>query len=123
MTLCYISGMVKMERARDRASPSGAGHRPERVRHGAAASGKRLYNLGVEKRATMDEAVFDMIGGNCIPLFQGKGGPLLYCRDRGEAVHFDPENEPAQSEGSLCGVRAYQHLPVAAAGTHPGSAD
>lgn len=36
VTLCYISGMVKMERASDYVlRPLGAGHRPERVRHGA----------------------------------------------------------------------------------------
>ena len=45
----------------------------ERIRKGA------LYNLGVEKRATMDEAVFDMIGGNCILFFPGADkGSTLY---------------------------------------------
>ena len=61
----------------------------ERIRKGA------LYNLGVEKRATMDEAVFDMIGGNCILFFPGEKEVLSFNVGTEEKRSIsDPENEP-----------------------------
>lgn len=61
----------------------------ERIRKGA------LYNLGVEKRATMDEAVFDMIGGNCILFFPGEKEALSFNVGTEEKRSIsDPENEP-----------------------------
>ena len=99
VTLCYISGMVKMERASDYVlrplaqdtvlSGCGMAQAMERIRKGA------LYNLGVEKRATMDEAVFDMIGGNCILFFPGEKEALSFNVGTEEKRSIsDPENEP-----------------------------
>ena len=99
VTLCYISGMVKMERASDYVlrplaqdtvlSGCGMAQAMERIRKGA------LYNLGVEKRATMDEAVFDMIGGNCILFFPGEKEVLSFNVGTEEKRSIsDPENEP-----------------------------
>ena len=76
VTLCYISGMVKMERASDYVL------RP--LAQDTALSG-----------ATMDEAVFDMIGGNCILFFPGEKEVLSFNVGTEEKRSIsDPENEP-----------------------------
>ena len=99
VTLCYISGMVKMERASDYVlrplAQDGAlavgnmAGAMERILSGA------LYNLIVNKRTTMDEVVFDMINGNCILLFPGESAVLSFNTGTEEKRSIsDPENEP-----------------------------
>lgn len=100
ITLCYISGMVKMERASDYvlrplaqdralAEEADMARAMDRIVAGA------LYNLSVERRTTMDEVVFDMIGGNCILLFPGQSAALSFNTGTEEKRSIsDPENEP-----------------------------
>ena len=83
ITLCYLNGMVKMERVSDyvlgpmardgarAACPSRAGVM-EQMEAGA------LYNLGVERREDMDGAVADLIGGSCLLLFPGESAALSF---------------------------------------------
>lgn len=99
VTLCYVVGMVKMERvsdyvlrplAQDAALAAGdMAEVMERIQKGA------LYNLSVEERTTMDQAVFDMIGGNCILFFPGESKVLSFNVGTEEKRSIsDPENEP-----------------------------
>ena len=81
LTLCYLSGMVRLERindyllrpiAQDRAlaaCPS-MGAVMERMRQGA------LYNLSVEERDSLDRAAFDLVEGWCLLFFPGQAGAL-----------------------------------------------
>ena len=79
-TLCYLSGMVKLERVSDyllrplaldpslgRCSPREAA---ERILRGA------LYDLVVVERTTADQGAFDLVNGWCL-LFLPQGGPVL----------------------------------------------
>ena len=53
-----------------------------------------LYNLGVEERTTADEAVADLIAGNCLLFFPGKGSVLSFNVGTEEKRSVsDPENE------------------------------
>ncbi len=81
LTLCYLSGMVKMERISDYllrpmaqdpelARCAGAAPMMERMRQGA------LYNLAVEERDSLDQVVFDLVGGWCVFLFPGESTVL-----------------------------------------------
>jgi spore germination protein KA len=101
VTLCYLSGMVKMERVSDYVlrplaqdgALSGArdmGEAYRLMRDGA------LYNLSVEVRTTLDQAVFDLIGGNCLLLFSQREEALSFNTGTEEKRSVsDPENEPA----------------------------
>ena len=76
-TLCYLSGMVKMERISDYIlrplAQDGAlaqcdeAQAVERIQKGA------LYNLMVEERTTADQGVFDLINGWCLLFFPKMG--------------------------------------------------
>ena len=99
VTLCYISGMVKMERVSDyvlrplaQEETLGQGDMAqamERIKTGA------LYNLGVDERTTMDETVFDMINGNCILFFPGESAVLSFNVGTEEKRAIsNPESEP-----------------------------
>ena len=81
LTLCYLSGMVRMERisdyllrpmAQDPELARCAGTTPmmERMRQGA------LYNLTVEERDRLDQVVFDLVAGWCVFLFPGESTVL-----------------------------------------------
>ena len=81
LTLCYLSGMVRMERisdyllrpmAQDPELARCAGTTPmmERMRQGA------LYNLTVEERDRLDQVVFDLVAGWCVFLFPGESAVL-----------------------------------------------
>ena len=81
LTLCYLSGMVKMERvsdyvlrplAQDEALARCGTPRQamDRMKDGA------LYNLSAEERTRLDAAVFDLVNGCCLLLFPGESSVL-----------------------------------------------
>lgn len=100
VTLCYISGMVKMERASDYVLRPLAQDRALAETETMAGAmdlilGGALYNLSVEKRTTMDQVVFDMIGGNCVLFFPGEAAALSFNTGTEEKRSISPsENEP-----------------------------
>ena len=67
LTLCYLSGMVKMERVSDYVLRPLA---QDRMKDGA------LYNLSAEERTRLDAAVFDLVNGCCLLLFPGESSVL-----------------------------------------------
>ena len=96
--LVFIAGMVRMERvsdyvlrplAQDRElGKSGESVAWEKMRSGA------LYNLSVSERTTLDQAVMDLIGGNCLLLFPGRERALSFNTGTEEKRSIgDPENE------------------------------
>ena len=99
LTLCYIGGMVRMERVSDYVLRPLAQDKALAVGNLAGAIGRirdgALYNLSVEERTTMDEAVFDLIGGNCLLLFPGEAVCLSFNTGTEEKRSVsEPENEP-----------------------------
>ena len=81
LTLCYLSGMVKMERvsdyvlrplAQDEALARCGTPRQamDRMKDGA------LYNLSAEERTRLDAAVFDLVNGCCLLLFPWESSVL-----------------------------------------------
>jgi len=99
LTLCYIGGMVRMERVSDYVLRPLAQDKALAVGNLAGAIGRirdgALYNLSVEERTTMDEAVFDLIGGNCLLLFPGESVCLSFNTGTEEKRSVsEPENEP-----------------------------
>ena len=98
-TLCYLSGMVKMERISDYilrplAQDESLGTCPvaqavARIRAGA------LYNLIVEERTTADQGAFDLINGWCLLFFPETGEVLSFLVQTEEKRAISPsENEP-----------------------------
>ena len=121
LTLCYLSGMVKMERvsdyvlrplAQDEALARCGTPRQamDRMKDGA------LYNLSAEERTRLDAAVFDF-GERLLsaPLSWGILGALPQRGHRGKALHqLSQQRDGAQGlPGRLCGEPAhqYQHRP------------
>lgn len=99
LTLCYIGGMVRMERVSDYVLRPLAQDKALAVGNLAGAIGRirdgALYNLSVEERTTMDEAVFDLIGGNCLLIFPGESVCLSFNTGTEEKRSVsEPENEP-----------------------------
>ena len=81
LTLCYLSGMVKMERvsdyvlrplAQDGSLAACAG--PEELM--ARLEGGALYNLSAARRTTLDQAAADLVAGWCLLFFPGQGAAL-----------------------------------------------
>lgn len=99
-TLCYINGMVKMERVseyimrpmvQDKGLSSCATLKDlkKRIETGA------LYNLILEERTTMDQVVSDLIVGFCVMLFPGESAVLSFFAGTEEKRAISPpENEP-----------------------------
>ena len=98
-TLCYLSGMVKMERisdyilrplAQDEAlARCDEAQAVERIKAGA------LYNLMVEERTTADQGAFDLINGWCLLFFPKTGRALSFLVQTEEKRSISPsENEP-----------------------------
>lgn len=98
-TLCYLSGMVKMERvsdyilrplAQDEAlAQCDEAQAVERIQKGA------LYNLILEERTTADQGVFDLINGWCLLFFPKTGKVLSFLVQTEEKRSISPsENEP-----------------------------
>ena len=83
LTLCYLGGMVRMERVSDyvlrplaedaqlRACGSMA-RAMARMEEGA------LYNLGVARRDTLDQAAADLVAGWCLLFFPGERAALSF---------------------------------------------
>ena len=83
LTLCYLGGMVRMERVSDyvlrplaedaqlRACGSMA-RAMARMEEGA------LYNLGVARRDTLDQAAADLVAGWCLLFFPGEKAALSF---------------------------------------------
>ena len=100
VTLCYISGMVRMERASDYLlKPLAQDETLTRCPDMASAMDRivngAVYSLSVEERTTMDQVVFDMIGGNCVLFFPGESTALSFNTGTEEKRSIsDPENEP-----------------------------
>ena len=91
--------MVRMERVSDYVLRPLAQGKALAVGNLAGAIGRirdgALYNLSVEERTTMDEAVFDLIGGNCLLLFPGESVCLSFNTGTEEKRSVsEPENEP-----------------------------
>ena len=98
-TLCYLSGMVKMERVSDyilrplaqdgelaRCSWAEAA---DRIRKGA------LYNLLVEERTTADQGAFDLVNGWCLLFLPEAGTTFSFLVQTEEKRSISsPENEP-----------------------------
>ena len=117
LTLCYLGGMVRMERVSDyvlrplaedaqlRACGSMA-RAMARMEEGA------LYNLGWPGGTpwTRPPPTWWRAGACCF--FPGKGRPVLLHRHGGEALGLRPGGgDCAQGgEGRLCGERAHQHF-------------
>ena len=96
--LIFIAGMVRMERVSDYvlrplAQDRELGELGEAVAWEKMRSGA-LYSLSVTERATLDEAVGDLIDGNCLLLFPGKERVLSFNVGTEEKRGIgDPENE------------------------------
>ena len=100
VTICYVAGMVKMERASDYLlRPMAQDGKLKDVSLAAAfrlMAGGALYNLGVEKRGDMDKAVGDLIGGNLLIFFPGESEVLSFNVGTEEKRSISPPaNEPA----------------------------
>ena len=98
-TLCYLSGMVKMERVSDYILRPMALERDlgacsqsqavDRILAGA------LYNLLAVERTTADQGVFDLINGWCLLFFPECGRVLSFLVQTEEKRSISPsENEP-----------------------------
>ena len=99
ITLCYISGMVRMERVSDYvlrplAQDSALADCPDMAELMAAMEEGALYNLGVERRSATDRAAFDLVEGNCLLLFPGETEVLSFNVGTEEKRSIsEPENE------------------------------
>lgn len=98
VTLCFVSGMVRLERACDYLLKPLAQSNVladctleqayERIRKGG------VYDLTVSECKTMDEAVAAMINGDCLLVFeQGKALSFSTGTEEKRSIS-DPENEP-----------------------------
>lgn len=99
ITLCYISGMVRMERVSDYVLRPWRRTRPwpdcpDMAELMAAMEEGALYNLGVERRSATDRAAFDLVEGNCLLLFPGETEVLSFNVGTEEKRSIsEPENE------------------------------
>ena len=100
VTMCYIGGMVKLERAseyilRPLAQDSTLRDAPPEEAWRKMAGGA-LYNLMVEQRTTADQAALDIINGNLILFFPGAPAVLsFYMATEDKRSVSAPDNEPS----------------------------
>ena len=83
LTLCYLGGMVRMERVSDYVLRPLAQDQGLRQCRTAAEAMKRmesgaLYNLGVARRTQLDRGVFDLVEGWCLLFFPGESEALSF---------------------------------------------
>ncbi len=83
ITLCFVNGMVRMERVNDYvlrpiAQDNSLAACPDMAAVRRQMAAGALYTLGVEERNTMDQAVSDLIAGNCLILFPGEETALSF---------------------------------------------
>jgi hypothetical protein len=99
VTLCFVSGMVRLERAcdyllrplaqSDALADCTLEEAYERMQRGG------VYDLNVTARETMDQAVGALIDGDCLLVF-GQGKALSFSTGTEEKRSVsDPENEPS----------------------------
>ena len=98
VTLCFVSGMVRLERACDYVlrplaqNDALADCTLEQAYERMQAGG--VYDLTVSERRTMDEAVNALINGDCLLIFE-RGKALSFSTGTEEKRSIsDPENEP-----------------------------
>ena len=83
LTLCYLGGMVRMERVSDYVLRPLAQDQGLRQCRTAAEAMKRmesgaLYNLSVARRTQLDRGVFDLVEGWCLLFFPGESEALSF---------------------------------------------
>lgn len=104
VTLCYVSGMVKMERVSDyvlRPMAQDAALAEGDMQSVMARMEKgALYNLDAERRDRMDAAVADLIGGNCLLLFPGEKQALSFNVGTEEKRSISPPENETVLKGS-----------------------
>ena len=105
VTLCYITGMVKLERVSEyllrplaQDDSLEGGNRRSVYRRMAEGA---LYNLITAERTTLDQAVNDLIAGWCLLFFPGESGCLSFF----VATEDKRSISPPESETVLKGAR------------------
>ena len=99
LTLCYLSGMVKMERVSDYVlRPLAQDEALARCGTPRQAMeemmGGALYNLSAAERTTLDEAAFDLVAGWCLLFFPGESAVLsLFVGTEEKRSISSPSNE------------------------------
>ena len=99
LTLCYLSGMVKMERVSDYVlRPLAQDEALARCGTPRQAMeemmGGALYNLSAAERTTLDEAAFDLVAGWCLMFFPGESAVLsLFVGTEEKRSISSPSNE------------------------------
>ena len=99
LTLCYLEGMVRMERVSDYVlKPLSEDEGLRRCATLAAAMERMesgaLYNLGVARRTTLDQGAFDLVNGWCLLFFPGESDVLSFFVGTEEKRSVSaPENE------------------------------
>lgn len=99
LTLCYLSGMVKMERVSDYVlRPLAQDEALARCGTPRQAMeemmGGALYNLSAAERTTLDEAAFDLVAGWCLMFFPGESTVLsLFVGTEEKRSISSPSNE------------------------------
>ena len=82
ITLCYLTGMVKLERISEYIlrpiAQDETLERPDRREVYRRMVDGALYNLIVEERQELDQAVNDLIAGWCLLFFPGESGCLSF---------------------------------------------
>ena len=81
LSLCYLGGMVRMERVSDYVlRPLAEDRRLRQCRTMGEAmermEGGALYNLGTARRDTLDQAAADLVAGWCLLFFPGEASAL-----------------------------------------------
>ena len=81
LSLCYLGGMVRMERVSDYVlRPLAEDQRLRQCRTMGEAmermEGGALYNLGTARRDTLDQAAADLVAGWCLLFFPGEASAL-----------------------------------------------
>ncbi len=99
LTLCYLGGMVRMERVSDYvlrplAEDGGLRRCPTAAAAMARMEAGALYNLGVARRTTLDQGAFDLVDGWCLLFFPGEREALSFFVGTEEKRSVSaPENE------------------------------
>ena len=105
ITLCFLNGMVKMERVSDyvlrpMAQDEALATCPDMASARDYMASGALYNLGVTRRTTMDEAVGDLIAGCCLLLFPGVPGALSFFVGTEEKRSISPPDNETVLKGA-----------------------
>ena len=113
VTICFINGITRGERLNDYVlrpltqdpalSQRSMGEVFELLEKGA------IYNLGVQRRDSLDDVVQDLIGGNSALFFPGEYSVLTFFTSTEEKRSVgEPENEPAVKGARDSFVESYR---------------